>query len=163
MNTKPDTIENMASRLPRDIAPERDLWPAIAARLQPTQSRRGTWQYGVAATVLVACGALAVWLAAGGLVTQSGQTGNTPLVTIPVTQSGSTDVRFAALKPQPRATLSSNYRVVERAITAIEAALQKDPNNLYLRGLLNQAYQDRAALERAGKRAQINPYLRNEL
>lgn len=163
MSTKPDNIEQMASRLPRDVAPARDLWPAIEARLSPRPSRRETWWYGLAASVLVAGGALALWLALGGPATPARQTGDTPMVTIPATQNGSADVRFAALKPQPRATLTSNYRVVERAIAAIEAALQKDPNNLYLRGLLTQAYQDRAALERVGKQAEVNPYLRTDL
>lgn len=163
MNTQPDNIENLARRLPREIMPARDLWPGIESRLQSRQSRRRLWRYGAAATVLAACGALAAWLATGGLMTQHEQTGNTPLVLTPVTQTGQADTRFAALKPQPRATLSSNYRVVERAITAIETALQKDPNNLYLRGLLNQAYQDRAALERVGKQAETNPYLRSDL
>jgi len=33
-----------ASRLPREIAPERDLWPGIAARLEPENRPRTIWR-----------------------------------------------------------------------------------------------------------------------
>jgi hypothetical protein len=33
-----------ASRLPREIAPERDLWPGIAARLEPGDRTRAIWR-----------------------------------------------------------------------------------------------------------------------
>ncbi|HEY5559936.1 MAG TPA: hypothetical protein VIK49_09460, partial [Steroidobacteraceae bacterium] len=57
-NREPDPLLAKAAELPKDIAPPRDLWPAIAARLTSTPQRTGLralgWPGALAAGFLVA-------------------------------------------------------------------------------------------------------------
>ena len=66
-----EALDAQLARLPREVAPRRDLWPEIAARLQEDDAadapkevryaRTVWWQLG-AAVVLVTVSSLTTWL-----------------------------------------------------------------------------------------------------
>ena len=57
-----DKLLQEAARLPRSIAPERDLWPGIEAAIQEPKSGGGVppWLYQAAAMVLLVAGSSGV-------------------------------------------------------------------------------------------------------
>lgn len=161
-------LQRLAARLPREIQPPRDLWPGIAARIGAR--RRRYWPaYGAAASLFMAIGALAGWLATQpapdpgvaqvtpGAYSDSGYWAGRNLMAASLTRDSGT------LPEVTRDDVARNLRLIQDAIIQIHLALEKDQNNGYLRGLLNQAYQDEARLLATIQRLQTNPYLRTEI
>ena len=71
-----ESLQKAVDRLPRDIAPQRDLWPNIAARIGRKQrAARPLWAYGLAASLFVAVGAASLWY---GLARHAHETGAAP-------------------------------------------------------------------------------------
>lgn len=81
-NEPPDPLLVKAAELPKDVAPARDLWPSIAARIagepQQARSRSYGWPAALAAGFLVASvSALLTW----GLMRDNGPVVPTPVAT----------------------------------------------------------------------------------
>ncbi len=161
MNTRnQDKLQTALDRLPRDIKPERDLWPAISARITAKRQRvRPLWAYGLAAGVLlVACGGL-LWFTAAHRAAQA-----------PMLAESSTDAYLNArasyaeytvqtapnVSPQTRAVILKNLKVIEASMQQIQQALKNDPNNTRLRSLLYDLYQNEAALLAATQQIQTH-------
>jgi hypothetical protein len=136
--------------LPRERAPERDLLPAIAARLEIDRPRHRHWLLPVAAALLLAAG-LALMLR----LEQSSRGGGSvptppppavatapPASAIARTAYGDTDRALADIRrelrrtieerkddlpPETRAVVFENLRVIESAIRDIETALDAAP------------------------------------
>jgi len=152
-----DPVLPKAAELPKEIAPSRDLWPGIAARLgeSPQTARSFGWPMAVAAGLLVAAvSALLTW----GLVREPAQ----PPVQVATTQPASPEIvpvnygtnsaltareiaardellvqfrqRLDAMSPATRDTVVRNLAVIQKAASEIDAALAQDPAS----GLLNQ-------------------------
>jgi hypothetical protein len=143
------------SQLPQDIAPARDLWPAIAAQLpsqssSPPQHRRfGNWGIGLAAGV--------VMLGVGFLIGRQ-----TPDATAPAMQSmlavsfdpgesyrkaraaqlEQLPARLAALSPESRRQVLASLETLRRSLDEIRKALGEDPANLLLQSMLVNTYQE---------------------
>ena len=58
-NREQDPLLARAAELPKDVAPPRDLWPAIAARLTATPQRAGFRALGWPAALAAALAAAA--------------------------------------------------------------------------------------------------------
>lgn len=161
MNTRNhDKLQAGLDRLPREIKPERDLWPAISARIAAQPQRgRPLWSYGLAAGVLlVACGGL-LWFTVAHRSAQA-----------PMLAESSTDAYLNArasyaeytvqtapnLSPQTRSVILKNLKVIESSMQEIQQALKQDPNNTRLRGLLYDLYQNEAALMAATQQIQTH-------
>ena len=154
-----DPILAKAAELPKEIAPARDLWPGIAARLaeSPRSVRNFRWPMALAAGLLVAAvSALLTW----GLVRETTpvQVADTrPLdpAIVPVNYGTNSVLRpseLAArdellvqfrrrvdgLSPQTRVIVLRNLAVIQQAANEIDAALAQDPAS----GLLNQLLLD---------------------
>ncbi len=135
--------------LPPEIEPERDLWPAIAARLPA--ARRRSWPWALAASLVLAAG-LAIVVRQAGLAPQSEVPPASPpsLATAPrlspVARSAyaQTDQALAEIRLQLRRTVAEreaelpeatrrlvheNLETIERAIAEIEAALAERPES----------------------------------
>ena len=87
-NELPDPLLAKAAELPKDIAPARDLWPSIAARIagEPQQSRTRSygWPAALAAGFLVASvSALLTW----GLMRDNGPVVPTPVAATTTTET----------------------------------------------------------------------------
>jgi hypothetical protein len=155
-----EALDARLARLQRDIEPERDLWPGIAARLQqndsaaaPVELRRAYpawWQLGAAA-VLVAVSSLTTYLvmsrekaasehvAAVALVEHElGAERYLPASYVKARQelSAAYDDSLARLSPATRQVVDTNLREIERSLKEIGDALARDPGNATLQQLL---------------------------
>lgn len=154
-----DPVLAKAAELPKEIAPARDLWPGIAARLgeSPKVVKSFGWPMALAAGLLVAAvSALLTW----GVVrdptpVQVADTRPADPAIVPVnygTNSALTARELAArdellvqfqsrlqsLSPQTRETVVRNLAVIQQAANEINAALAQDPAS----GLLNELLLD---------------------
>ena len=169
-----DELRAAFGQLPRQIQPQHDLWPGIAARI--TRGRRASrpqfWAYGLAASLLVAIGAGASWLLlpqrSGMVATPLAQSAAPPAtVDIDYLQARAA---FAAnvthgggMSPATRAVILHNLGIIDRSMHDIQGALAQDPNNPHLRGLLFDIYQNEATLLAAAQNAQVQPTTRTDL
>lgn len=176
MNTIPfgprneDPVLAKSAELPKDVAPPRDLWPAIAARLagetQQSNPRVFGWPAALAAGFLVASvSALLTW----GLMREPDSAGElagpqaVETAIMPVnygTRSGLTAAelaardqllvqfreKFAQLQPQTREAIQKNLAIIQTAADEIDAALAQDPASAMLNGLLIGAYKQELQL-----------------
>ena len=173
-NEPPDPLLAKAAELPKDVAPARDLWPSIAARIagepQQARSRSYGWPAALAAGFLVASvSALLTW----GLMRDNGPVVPTPVATttttvpdgaiVPVSygpNSGLTPKeilardellarfreKFDELKPETRVAIQKNIAIIQAAANEIDAALAKDPASGMLKSLLVGAYKQELQL-----------------
>jgi hypothetical protein len=163
-----DELLAQASKLPQEIAPPRDLWPAIAARLSEQSRaapRRFTWPMALAAGFFVAAAsALLTWTlvrdpdAATGrnLLADRAATQAAPMPVNygPNSALGAVQLkardellvqfrqRLGELPPETRATVVKNLAIIQRAADEIDAALARDPASGLLNGLLRDTYQE---------------------
>jgi len=152
--------------LPREIEPSRDLWPEIAARLEPVQKvvrgRFGSTRWlAVAAAVVAAVGSLLIAYSVGRQ--QAGTRVVTTVEATPLavpaglsaTDFADAEAEFQAARDALLATLASrrasmspetlrvvddNLRVIDEAIERISSALVEDPLNPRLTNQLASAY-----------------------
>ncbi len=163
-----DPLLAQASKLPEEIAPPRDLWPAISARLVKrvrAAPRRFSWPLALAAGLLVASvSALLTWglmrdpgpalgenLLAGATVIEAAPM---PVSYGPNSALGAAQLktrdellvqfrqRLEQLPPQTRATVVRNLEIIQRAADEIDAALAQDPASGLLNGLLLSTYRE---------------------
>jgi hypothetical protein len=143
--------------LPQEIAPPRDLWPQIEARLaaEPPRSVR---LRGISRP-LVAAAALLVAVAVGIEIGRLGSPSH-PTVLGPRAPVGAMDLtptayardrdallaalpaQLAALPPESRAKVAASLATIQKSIKDIQAALGREPGNALLQGLLVDSYQD---------------------
>lgn len=145
--------------LPRAIPPARNLWPAIAERLDeasapraaPWISRLGGQGLAAAAVALVVVTAAATLLVVrpkAGAPGPDVQTGQTAATTEELLRA----LEARDLSPRTMAVVQRNLAVIDAAITELEAALAKDPDNEELARMLVSTHQKRAELvERAAR------------
>lgn len=168
-----DVLMAKVSELPKDVAPSRDLWPGIAARLgeerRATASRGMGWPAALAAGLLVASvSALLTW----GLVRESRTppdaevlAGGTvaPADIRPVSYGANSalgadqlaardallaefQARVARLAPETRESVLANLAIIQKAADEIDAALARDPASGLLNELLVGTYQQELQL-----------------
>jgi len=154
-------VDTMLQSLRRSVEPERDLWPAIEARLEslPTR-RRSAWPSQVAAAVVL--------VAASSLITASLlRRENTPTARVtapagPVVQAAfgqssglgagyelarqelaaDLEQRMSSMPESARQKLAANLAEMHRAADEINAALARQPGDPLLEELLLNTYQD---------------------
>lgn len=157
-----------ARDLPREIAPDRDLWPVVASRLvggTPGAPRRpravpGAWLLAAAAVVLVAVGVvIGTAVGRGDAVGVGGKTvfpgergtistaadelgpGQADLEHAAADLHAALDRRRGRLARPTMKLLDDNLRIIDDAIARIRAALDDDPGNRELVILLASTYQ----------------------
>jgi len=161
MSQQPDGLQTRLARLAREIPPERDLWPAIEARLG---DRRPAWHVGlgVAAGVTILVLSLLVTLKPRAPTT-------VPTPSRPVSASAGapptpsnrpTDAARAASYERTQATLERSFQselarlpkgtqtrlladldVIRKARSDIRAALTANPDSPLLQALLADTWQ----------------------
>ncbi len=158
--------ERAAAQLPRELAPERDLWPRIAARIR-TEGRASTgrgWRLAVglaAALALVSLSSLITLRISGGgadpeisHVVPPGEAIGPMMAFGPDHELGpkyrrarnaltvDLEARLQALPPPTREIVERNLGQIRGAVAEINAALAVDPDNALLQQLLMATYQD---------------------
>jgi len=152
--------------LPLDIAPSRDLWPELEARLKGVgPARRRPWavhgvrpQYFAVAAALVVAVAVGVFIGRGLLPAgrAPGLASNTPspqaLPALFIKDPRylreraqllqSLNARLAALPPQTRQKVLASLATIHQSMRDIQAALGREPGNALLQELLVDTYQD---------------------
>jgi hypothetical protein len=174
-NPPEDPLLAKAAELPKDVAPARDLWPGIAARLGEAEKpalRGFRWPLALAASLLVASvSALLTWSLirapeAPAPTAQTAQTlspVNAPTDVVPVKYGANSGLsakdfgardellrqfrgKFANLRPETRAAIVKNLEIMQKAADEIDAALAKDPASGMLKGMLVGTYKQELQL-----------------
>lgn len=172
-NREQDPLLARAAELPKDVAPPRDLWPAIAARLAATPQRAGFRAWGwpgalAAGFVVASVSALLTWglmrepdpalasnPAAGGASTVAAimPVRYGPNSTLGASELATRDEllvqfrqRLDGLSPQTRDAVVKNLAIIQRAADEIDAALAQDPASGLLNELLIGAYKQELQL-----------------
>ncbi len=123
-------------RLRVELAPARDLWPGIEARIVKRRQRRLRPWFGYAAAAsLVGAVALGVWHDAP----PPGPAASVPVAVSPAAAAG-------RVQPQQRALLKANLAIVRDAENQLQHALEQDPQSESLRRLLASMQQQRSQL-----------------
>lgn len=168
-----DPLLARAAELPQEIAPPRDLWPAIAARLAATPQRAGFralgWPGALAAGFVVASvSALLTWglmrepdPAVASSPAASGASAAAAILPVqygPNSGLGANELaardellvqfrrRLDELPPQTREAVMKNLAIIQRAADEIDAALAQDPASGLLNELLLGAYKQELQL-----------------
>jgi hypothetical protein len=148
--------------LARDVAPARDLWPGIEARLdadEPPRAAtrvrrpwRGAALGGLTLAAAVAFVAVGLWLgrASAPAPTDHGEAMLRSAAFSPGPQFAAernrlrSDLaaRVAALPPDSRREVIVSLEAIDRSMTEIKRALGEDPGSLLLQEMLVNAYQD---------------------
>jgi hypothetical protein len=149
-----DGLEARLRRLPREIAPERDLWPGVAARIR-ADARGSRWvPLGLAASVALAAVAVALaWQA----VRPAGDDARLRAELL----SPYVDARHryetvwssvrAGVDPETAAVLERNLEIIRMARAEIEAALAGTPDDPALQALLEATLDAELALYRRAR------------
>lgn len=174
-NPPEDPLLAKAAELPKDVAPARDLWPGIAARLGEAEkpaARSFRWPLALAAGLLVASvSALLTWslvrapesAAPSAVVAKTQPTTTAPTDIVPVKYGPNSGLsakdfgardellrqfrgKFATLRPETRAAIVKNLEIMQNAANEIDAALAKDPASGMLKGMLVGTYKQELQL-----------------
>jgi hypothetical protein len=168
-----DELIAMAGKLSQEVAPKRDLWPAIEAVITTPQRSRWTPMFAqAAAVVLLVAGSSGVTYLA---VTEQHENERVLTQVVPANMlfeetsfggkytlgSGFQDARgnlaskldqeLERLSPESRAEVEENMQAIRNAIDEINVALKAEPENVLLQELLLKAYRDELkAMRRIG-------------
>lgn len=179
-------LDERLSRLPREVAPARELWPSIQARLRvpktgaaaPAASRWASWQlFAVAASVAVVAVLAASLYYRGGQQVPPDAPPRAALASsfgpgyplgsaYHAARAGLTDDldrRLDALAPAARATVLENLETIRHAVDEINTALGADPANVLLQHQLLAAYQDELSVLANLQRVTERLPMRNEI
>ena len=183
MTDNDDKLVRAARSLRTGISPERDLWPEIAASLQVPRearsTRRSPWlAQAAAAVLLVGTSSLVTYVAVRydaplapqpqaqleqqpvGLNFERAAFGGVDTLASVYSRAGGDvesvlDRELESLSPEAREDVQRNLAVIREAISDIAAALEKEPDNVFLQELLVEAYGNELALmNRVGYMAQ---------
>jgi hypothetical protein len=175
-----DKLLSAARRLETGVAPQRDLWPEIAAAI--AEPDRTWWTpllaQAAAVVLLVAASSSITYL----VVTDQQQpvTRVAPELLFEQTAFGGynlgpgfqdarselaseLDVELKRLSPESRAEIESNLEIIQAAIFEINQALEKEPDNTLLQQQLLNAYNEELTLLRRVGGLTRNIMARNDI
>jgi hypothetical protein len=155
MIERPRNLDRLLAEMPRDAAPERDLWPGIARAIAgKTPQTRRPWFMALASAAAAACLAtLFTWAFM--------QRNSVPPLIQAAAGQGAFDEprdpkfvlarnslektyteRLALLKPETRAKIEASLAVIRKAHEDIRQALIADPQSVALRDMLQSTWHD---------------------
>lgn len=164
MNDRNDPLIQQANALPESIEPDRDLWPGIAARLNPATTsdyrpRPAVWPVALAASVTLAIlsSAATWWILSRPdltttriveLMTDHAQpyVQDVELINARRLLTDSLDKSLQRLSPRTRRQVSMNLLDIHESLAEIRSALEQDPDNLFLHQLLHSTYSQEIGL-----------------
>jgi hypothetical protein len=175
-----DKLDYAARQLTKELAPERDLWPGIEQAIRVPSRRSMPWLAQAAAVVLLVGASSAVTyvvvkddanpvngVSSELVFEQAAFGGNYHLG--PGFQDARNslraqlDVELARLSPEARQDIQANLDVIHNAIVEINAALEKEPDNVLLQSKLLSAYREELSLLRRVSGLTRNVMTRNDI
>jgi len=162
MNESTGTQVHSLEELAREVAPSRDLWPELEARLtREAESRhakpalRFPRELAAAAALIVAVAAgigigrvwpphPSAWTAAPGpsAVTATAYVSDPHYVAAHEALMRALPAQLEALPPKSRAKVAASLAAIQQSLKDIQAALGRDPANALLQEMLINTYQD---------------------
>lgn len=165
-----DVLREHLDRLPRELPPERDLWPEVARGIEASRRRARTLRAITMASALAAAAVLALVLGLRGRHAPL-PLAQAPSVSIPAPTpvlaspppplpeedtyasaermlDTELDARRVSLRPAQAAVLDENLRIVDQAIETSRAAVREHPDDPELRAELDRVWQDKLDLIR---------------
>jgi len=162
-----DKLMAAAAQLSTEIAPERDLWPEIEARIE-VPARRSSWT-----PYLAQAAAIVLLIGASSSITYM-MTRSAPNVSPGTTPPGlvldivsfggyelgqgfqdarsnlaaQLDIELDRLSPDARAGVEENLAVIRSAIAEINTELEREPDNILLQELLLNTYRNELTVMR---------------
>jgi hypothetical protein len=148
MSENTDPVDRELARLPREVAPPRDLWPAVSRAIKP--ARRQHWPMSLAAGVAGAMLAAAIsWAVLHGRpvpapaqASLAGALADPSYVAARAELEPSFHERLALLEPVTRARIEQSLAVIRHAQDDIRKALAADPASPVLQELLDNTRHD---------------------
>ena len=172
-NEVDERVMALAAAMPKEVAPERDLWPAIEQVIsQPARPQRSAWNTvwaQAAAIVLLVGGSSGITYLAvkddgmgvvpgnvvifGDLETVSGDFGErytlgNEYLDARTQLEGTLQQKMNALTPEAREAVVGNLNTIRVAIKELNTALAKEPDNVLLQELLLSTYHEEISLMR---------------
>jgi len=174
-------LDLAARQLATEISPERDLWPGIAEAIERPQRSRWTPMFAQAAAIVLLVGASSA-LTYVAVVDKNGPvTAVAPELVFEQASFGNNynlgpgfqdarnglrdelDVELAYLSPEARVDIQDNVDVIHMAIVEINAALEREPDNVLLQQKLLRAYREELTLLRRVGGLTRNVMMRNDI
>lgn len=165
-----DALRGQLDRLPRELPPERDLWPEVARGIEASRRRARTIRTITMVSTFAAAAVLALVMGLRGRHAPA-PLAQAPSVSIPAPTpvlaapppplpeedtyasaerllDDELDARRASLRPAQAAVLDENLRIVDHAIETTRAAVREHPDDPELRAELDRVWQDKLDLIR---------------
>jgi len=178
---KDDKLMEAAGRLSKEIRPERDLWPEIAATINPPAAKRWSPLFAQAAAVVLLVGASSAVtymtmkdsmsptvVASTDMIFEQASFGNRYYLGPGFQDARNTlvadlEIELERLSPETRADIQKNRVLIHDAIAEINLALEKEPENMLLQERLLNTYREELALLRRVSSLTRNVMLRNDI
>ena len=149
---KQNNLDDLIDALPREVQPDRDLWPGIEHAIEMRASESATpWRYMPVAAVLMVF-VLATWMFSTHRHDDHGHFDGVELATLIEDMDSDFSMKKAALldtyKGQP--ALTGNWREqlqeLEEARLGIKELLKSSPNNVYMIQIMQNIQQQQLDL-----------------
>ena len=182
---KNDKLMEAAGRLSKEIRPERDLWPDIAAQIaaatEEPAARRWTPMFAQAAAVVLLVGASSAVtymtmkdsvsptvIASPDMIFEQASFGNRYYLGPGFQDARNTlvadlELELEHLSPEIRQDIATNLTLIHDAIAEINVALEREPENILLQERLLNTYREELALLRRVSSLTRNVMLRNDI
>lgn len=160
-----DSLREQLDRLPRELPPERDLWPDVARGIEASRRRARTLRTVTMLSGLAAAATFALVMGLRGrhvpvTLAQAPSVSipaPTPVLTAPPPPLPEEDeyqtaeraldaelqARRQSLRPAEVAVLDDNLRIVDEAIETSRAAVREHPDDAELRAELDRVWEDK--------------------
>jgi hypothetical protein len=142
-------LKAAADALPREVAPGRDLWPDIRARITTRRSFVQRPWLLAAASALIAVGATAWVMQQRTEQALADAESRRAFATVAAFERSSAELtatlerRGATLDPRTRAVLEQSLRTIDEAIAEARGALDADPRNPAVQAFVAAAYRQK--------------------
>jgi hypothetical protein len=176
-----DKLMQAATQLATDVDPERDLWPGISEAIERPAPKRWTPMLAQAAAVVLLVGtssavtymttkgsAPKTVVASPDMIFEQASFGNRynlgpGFQTARNALSAELDAELQKVSADDRANIDANLKFIEQAIFEINAALEKDPENILLQDRLLNTYREELTLLRRVGGLTRNVMMRNDI
>lgn len=176
-----DKLMQAATKLKRDIRPQRDLWPNIATAIEQPAERRWTPMLAQAAAIVLLIGASSAItffavkdngpvtvIASPDMIFEQASFGNRYQLGEGFHDARNAlvadlEVELQRLPPESRKNIEANITIIHSAINEMNRELENDPQNLLLQERLLNTYGEELALLRRVSGLSRNVMLRNDI